>query len=36
MLLCAFIIPRWTWRPMFVAIGVIAVFGPETSRKSVG
>ena len=24
MLLCAFIIPRWTWRPMFVAIGVLA------------
>lgn len=24
MLLCAFIIPRWTWRPMFVAIGVFA------------
>ena len=24
MLLCAFIIPRWSWRPMFVAIGVLA------------
>lgn len=24
MLLCAFIVPRWSWRPMFVAIGVLA------------
>lgn len=24
MLLCAFIIPRWSWRPLFVGIGVVA------------
>ena len=24
MLLCAWIIPRWTWRPLFVGIGIIA------------
>ncbi|KAB7785729.1 MFS transporter [Bifidobacterium cebidarum] len=24
MLLCAFIIPRWSWRPLFVGIGLIA------------
>lgn len=24
MLLCAFIVPRFTWRPMFVAVGVLA------------
>lgn len=24
MLLCAFIIPRWSWRPLFIGIGVVA------------
>ena len=24
MLLCAWIIPRWYWRPLFVAIGLVA------------
>ncbi|MBW3090375.1 MFS transporter [Bifidobacterium miconisargentati] len=24
MLLCAFIIPRWSWRPLFVGIGLVA------------
>ena len=24
MLLCAWIIPRWSWRPLFVAIGLVA------------
>ncbi len=24
MLLCAWIIPRFTWRPMFAAIGILA------------
>lgn len=24
MLLCAWIIPRWSWRPLFIAIGIVA------------